>query len=171
MSTDLDPYWKLRPPPPTPDEEICACDSAMPVLLQPHLSPNPLSCARCNLEVPPERIGFDETLADAIASWQRLHNCFYLLWLDSGDFEKWASTQLRDPSSIVNSRGLELAAKVGGFRPCYLWWFQDEGAEGWVPLTKCPRCSRALEVRFKGERPQGGALLVCEHCWIALGTS
>lgn len=168
MRPDNDRYWKLRPPPPTPADEICACASVTPVVLQPHLSPNPLSCARCNLEVPPERIGFDETLADALASWRQYHDSFYLLWLDSGDFEEWAKMHLSDPSSVVNSRGLNLAWKVSEFRRCYLWWFQDEGADDWVPATKCPRCSGTLDVRFKGERPQGGGLLVCKRCSIAL---
>ena len=126
MPTDNDPYWKLRPPPPTPDDETCACTSVTPVVLQPHLSPNPLSCARCNLEVPPDRIRFDEHVADSLASWRDFHDCFYFLWLDSGEFEEWAKGHLRDPMSAVNTRGLELVAQINVFRRCYLWWFQDE---------------------------------------------
>ena len=168
MQIENDPFWKLRPPPPTPNDEICACASVTPVLLQPHLSPNPLSCARCNLEVPPERIGFDEAVADELAYWQQLHDSFYFLWLDSGDFEEWAKMHLSDPLSVVNSLGLELASKISKFCRCYLWWFQDEGADDWVPATMCPRCAGTLDVRFKGERPQGGTLLVCEHCSVAL---
>jgi hypothetical protein len=120
---------------------------------------------------PPERIGFDETLADALAPWRQYHDCFYLLWLDSGDFEEWAKMHLSDPSSVVNSRGRNLAWKVSEFRRCYLWWFQDEGADDCVPATKCPRCSGTLDVRFKGERPQGGGLLVCEQCSIVLAVA
>ena len=37
-----------------------------------------------------------------------------------------------------------------------------------IPTAECPRCSSKLEARFKGERPQGGTLYVCEHCSIAL---
>jgi hypothetical protein len=163
-----DPFWRLRPPPPTPDDEICACTSLAPVLLQPHFSPNPVSCARCNLEVPPERIGIDETVAEALAWWQRLHDSFYFLWLDSGDFEAWAKQHLSNPSSVVNTKGLDLVSEVSKFRRCYLSWFQDHGADDWAPATECPRCLGALGVRFKGERPQGGTLLVCERCSIAL---
>ena len=163
-----DPYWKLRPPPPTPDDEICTCPSATPVLLVSTLSPNPLSCARCNLEVPPERIGFDASLADALASWRDFHDCFFLLWLDSGEFEEWAKSQLLDPSSVVNTRGLGLAAKVNTVRRCYLYWFQDETDPHWVEPRECPLCSAELEARFEGERPEGGTLYVCEHCSIAL---
>jgi hypothetical protein len=170
MQSENDPYWRLRPPPPTPSDEICACASVEPVLLQANLSRNPLSCARCNLEVPPERIGFDEKLAEALAYYRELHYCFYFLWLASGNFEDWAAAQLRDPSSEVNSRGIELASRIDAFRRCYLWWFQDEGADDWVPPTRCPRCAGALETRFKGERPQGGSLLVCEDCSVALAT-
>ena len=168
MHPENDPYRKLRPPPPTPEDEICGCPSSTPVVLQPHLTPNPLSCARCNLEVLPERIGFGEMIADALASWQRLHDSFYFLWLDSGDFGDWAEMHLRDPLGVLNSRGLELASRVNEFRRCYLWWFQDNGADDWAPPTKCPRCAGTLEARFKGERPQGGTLLVCEQCSVAL---
>jgi len=168
MQTHSDPYLKLRPLPPTHEDEICACTSVTPVLLQPHLSSNPLSCARCNLEVPPDRIGFDGALADELAYWRQFHDCFYFLWLDSGEFEVWAKTHLSDPSSVVNSLGLDLASRVSNFRRCYLWWFQDEGADDWVPASKCPRCAEVLELRFKGERPQGGSLAVCDQCSIAL---
>ncbi len=168
MPTKNDPYRKLRPPPPTPADEVCTCASETPVLLQPHLSLNPLSCARCNLEVPPERIGFDERLADALAYWLRLHDSFYFLWLDSGAFEPWAKTHLLNPSSVVNTEGIELASRVSKFRRCYLWWFQEEGAEHWAPPTRCPRCGESLEFHFKGERPQGGSLLICERCSVAL---
>jgi hypothetical protein len=163
-----DPYGRLRPPPATPESEICTCALLTPVLLQPHLSLNPLSCARCNLEVPPDRIGFDEKVSSTLAYWQRLHDCFYFLWLDSGDFEQWAMKQLCDPLSVVNSRGVELADTISKFRRCYLWWFQEEGADDWMSLKKCPRCMAPLEIRFKGERPQGGSLWVCEQCSIAL---
>src|SRR5436309_1669958 len=132
MQTQKDPYWKLRPPPPTPVEELCVCTRVTPLVLQPHLTSNPLSCARCNREVPPERIGFDEALADALASWRDFHDCFYFLWLDSGTFEEWALMHLRDPFSVVNSRGLELAAAVSKFRRCYLWWFQHECNDDWA---------------------------------------
>jgi hypothetical protein len=163
-----DPYRKLRPLPPTPENEICACVSNTAILLQPHLSSNPLSCARCNLEVPPERVGFDEKLADEIASWQQFYNCFYFPWLDSGDFEQWALKHLLDPLSVVNSRGLELASKISRFRRCYLWWFQDWIDDERVPPTKCPRCLSLLNVRFNHERPQNWSLLVCEKCSIAV---
>jgi hypothetical protein len=168
MNTSKDQYWKLRPLPPTPENEICVCTSDNPILLQPHLSSNPLSCARCNLEVPPERIGFDEAVASELAYWQRLHDCFYFLWLDSGDFEQWAMMHLQDPSSTINTRGIQLAKTINRFRRCYLWWFQDESPDDWVAPTKCPMCMGPLEIRFKDERPQGGSLLVCEQCSIAL---
>jgi hypothetical protein len=163
-----DPYLRLRPQIATAADEICRCGQETPVLLQPHLSRNPLSCARCNLEVPPERLGFDVALADALASWRAFHDSFYYLWLDSGEFENWAAAQLRDPSSPVNVRGLDLAHRLSMYCSCYLWWFQDEGAPDWMPATRCPRCSATLDVKFRGQRPQGGELRVCGSCLIAL---
>ncbi|MCC6488534.1 MAG: hypothetical protein IT364_13640 [Candidatus Hydrogenedentes bacterium] len=168
MPEASDPYWRLRPQPATPSDDICSCASLTPLLLQPHLSPNPLSCARCNLEVPPERIGFDEGLANALAYWLKLYDSLYFLWLDSGEFEEWAATHFRNPSSVVNSRGIELAEKVSNHQRCYLSWFQEEGDDTWVPPTECPRCSGPLHVRFEGERPEGGSLAICEACSIAI---
>jgi Zn-ribbon-containing, possibly nucleic-acid-binding protein (DUF2310) len=162
-----DPYWQLRPQPATPPDEICECDSATPIVLQSHLSPNPLSCARCNLEVPPERIGLDAPLAETLAAWRRFHEAFDTLWLDSGEYEEWAAAQLGDPASAVNVRGLALARRLTKWRRCYLGWFRPDPEEGAEP-NGCPRCSGLLEPRFIGERPQRGGLLICEACAIAI---
>jgi len=168
MTNSTDPYLRLRPQAATEADEICRCEQGTPALLQPHLSRNPLSCGRCNLEVPPERLGFEVALADALASWRDFHDSFYYLWLDSGEFEDWAAAQLRDPSSPVNVRGLDLARRLSTDHRCYLRWFQDEGAPDWMPATRCPCCSATLDIRFCGERPQGGELRVCDSCLIAL---
>lgn len=144
------------------------CGSDIPIVLQAHWSPNPLSCARCNLEVPPERIGLDAPLAEAVAAWRQFHEAFDTLWLDSGEYEEWAAVQLSKPTSPVNLRGLALAHRLNARRRCYLWWFWSAvGEEDAVP-DDCPRCSQVLEVRFSGERPQGGSLMVCERCSIAI---
>ena len=59
MTNSTDPYLPLRPQAATEADEICRCEQGTPVLLQPNLSRNPLSCCRCNLEAPPERFDFD----------------------------------------------------------------------------------------------------------------
>jgi hypothetical protein len=160
MAEEHDPYRKLRPQPPTPEEDLCSCADSPPIVLQAHLSPNPLSCLVCNLEVAPERVGFPETLAEEFASWQSFHNCFYLLWLDSGEFESWAQAQLEDPGSRVNKWGLELVTELRAFHPAYYWWFQDNGAEDFEPLSRCPACQSALTER-RGRH-------VCEQCSIVV---
>jgi hypothetical protein len=162
MNENHDPYWKLRPPPPTPDDELCSCAGSPPLMLQPHFSSNPLSCVACNREVPPGRIGFSETIAEELASWQTFHDCFYRLWLDSGEFESWAKAQLSDPNSPVNKRGLALVAKLSGFRRAYYWWFQDTGAEGFQPLSRCPSCQGKLSERLGRN--------TCEQCSIVISS-
>lgn len=168
MTNSSDPYIRLRPEAPPNISEICNCKPQEPMVLQVHLSRNPLSCALCNLEIPPERVGFDQALAETLAAWRDFYNSFYYLWLDSGEFEEWAAAQLRDVSSPVNIRGLKLTQQLAAWRPCYLWWFQDEAAPDWTPDTHCPKCSRALELRFSGMRPNGGSLRICETCLIAI---
>jgi hypothetical protein len=71
-----------------------------------------------------ERFDFDVALVDALASWRDFHDSFYHLWLDSGEFEDWAAGQLRDPSSPVNTRGLDLVRRLGIHHRCCLWWFR-----------------------------------------------
>lgn len=164
-----DPYWKLRPQAATPPEEICGCDSKTPIVLQGNLRSNPLACARCNLEVPPERIGLDAPLAEAVAAWGRFHGAFDTLWLDSDEYEEWAAVQLSDPASPVTLRGLALVRRLNERRRCYLWWFwPGDGYEESAVPADCPRCSETLEMRFSRERPQAGSLMVCEPCSIAI---
>lgn len=163
-----DPYELLRPEPATPADELCACEDRAPILLCEGLRPNPLACARCNGEVPPERIGFQRQLAQDIHSWVWFHRAFYVLWLDSAEFEAWAAAQLSDPLSPVNRRGRALVLRLSRHRRCYLWWFQDLSSEAWKPPTHCPRCRRRLKTIFRRERPQGGSLRMCDPCSIAL---
>src|SRR3989442_641341 len=153
-----DPYWKLRPPPPHPLDEICGCPGAPPVVLSPALSCNPIRCADCNLEVPPERLGFSEELAEELAFWTTFHDAFYHLWLDSGEFESWAKSQLSDVASPVSVRGLELCRKLNEIRNCYYWWFQDTADDDFKPMVNCPRCAASLAERKNR--------LVCESCKI-----
>lgn len=156
---DSDADWKLRAPRATPPEELCSCEGCPPLLLRSLLGFNPLGCAACNLEVPPERLGISPELAEALAAWRSFHDCFYLLWLDSRDFEDWARNELSNPQSPVNSRGLSLRAQLERVRHAYYLWFQDAGAAGFMPLTSCPACgSRLQEAKLVGS--------VCESCGI-----
>ena len=155
-----DPYQKLRPAQPTPVAELCVCAELSSLLLQPHLTSNPISCATCGLEVPPERTGFPIALADHVAWWQAFHDAFYTLWVDSGEFESWARAQLEDLKSPVNARGLEVARKISSLRRCYYWLFQDTGVEGFMPLHTCPRCNGGLSAL--------GRWQACEVCAIVV---
>lgn len=155
---ESDPYERLRTPPPTPGDEICSCPGEPPLVLRSVLSPNPIGCADCNLEVPPERLEFSRQLADDLAAWRKFYDCFYYLWLDSGEFEEWARAQLADPLNPVNTRGLALRKELNHSRRCYYWWFQDTGDDDFEALTVCPACGSPLTER--------GPRLVCELCAI-----
>jgi hypothetical protein len=177
MLNQSDPYWKLRPAPPTPADEICTCTNSPPLLLQPCLSPNPLACLKCNLEVPPEQVGFSEELADDLARWRNFYECFYRLWLDSDEFESWAQIHLENPKSLVNQRGLALVAALNHFRRTYYGWFQAEEAEDSQPLAHCPVCKTQLSAYSgdSGKSAYGGGThepktqrSVCERCSIAM---
>jgi hypothetical protein len=158
MSDSHDPYWKLRVPEGTSEEDLCGCDGTPPLLLQAHLAFNPIVCASCEREVEPERVGFGAELANRIYEWQTFHDCFYILWLDSREFEQWAKAQLRDPGSPVNTRALEVVEELNQFRRTYYWWFRDEGALDDELSAACPRCGKAMSTDW-GHR-------ICEQCSI-----
>jgi predicted nucleic acid-binding Zn ribbon protein len=168
MLNQSDPYWKLRPPPPTPADEICTCAGCPPIMLQPCLSFNPVACLLCNLEVLPERIGFSEELADKLARWQSFYDCFYQLWLSSDEFELWAQAQLEDPQSSVNQQGLALVLDLNNFRRAYYWWFQAAEDDDSKTSSHCPICHVPLS-EYVSERnvPQRDRW-VCERCCIVM---
>lgn len=163
MST-ADPYFKLRSPPPTPEDEICDCEGTRPIKLMQALSSNPLHCIDCNLEVAPESLAISGSLVEEIAAWRSVYSAMELLWLDSGAYEKWASREMSDLKSPVNQRGLALREKLEAIRRCYYSYHQDETAEGFEPLTHCPACAQPLSEYADGIHPQ----LICESCSIVL---
>jgi hypothetical protein len=139
-----DPYWKLKPTPPTPAEELCACSERTEWLLRGGVGPNPLACGGCNREIVVERSGLSRELADLVGTWQSFFGCFYDLWLDSGEFEAWARQELESPSSPVNRRGLVVRERLSVVAPTFYWWFQDTDSADFVPRDSCPRCQRSL---------------------------
>jgi predicted nucleic acid-binding Zn ribbon protein len=156
--TTSEAYAKLRPPQPTPTDEICGCDAQPPIKLMRALSYNPIHCVACNQEVPPEYIGLSAQLAQAVANWNQIASATDRLWLDSGAYESWAQSQLSDLASPVNVEGRRLAGELDGNRRCYYWCFVDsETAAG---LVSCPRCHRVLRTMSAGPFKQA----FCDEC-------
>jgi hypothetical protein len=157
---ELDPYWRLRPPSTTPEDELCQCADQPPIVLVARFSPNPIACLSCNGEVPPERIGFSAEVAQGLADWRHLHDALYTLWLDSSVYESWACARLEDPDGRLALLGLAAVKDLNHHRRAYYWWFQDASADDFVPLSQCPRCSGGLAEQF--------GKLVCEACSILI---
>jgi hypothetical protein len=156
---DADRYWKLRPMGATPEDETCRCTDRVPLVLQYHLSENPLACARCNGEVSPEQIGFTAEVAEMVATWRELEAALFAMELESSEeYEQWAQRRLVDPNSRVNQLGLQVVARLNQYCRTYYWWFLDEEARNGPPPARCPRCSGQLAPLF--------VHLVCETCSI-----
>jgi hypothetical protein len=84
-----------------------------------------------------------------------------MLWLDSGDYERWARAELVNMSSSVNRRGLALRARLNVLRRTYYSCFDESG------LVACPLCGQPLE-----ESPLGiFRQVVCERCSIVASAS
>ena len=152
-----DPYFKLRPEPPTPEDELCACEEISEIYLAHKLGSNPVYCLHCNGEVLPDKLAFGERLAEAIASWNSVSGSLELLWLDSGEYELWARDRLLDPKGQVNSQGMELARQLGSVAKTYYMWFDDIDV---TPPNTCPLCGAEFVEK------QGGKLLLCEPCLL-----
>lgn len=158
-----DPYLRLRDIP-TPRDEICSCPGDPPIKLMSALSRNPIHCLDCNLEVEPAALPLPESLVDAVADWCSVRLSLELLELDSGPYETWARGELLDPSSPVNRRGLGVREALEPIRRCYLWWFEPESDDGWVPPRECPLCLELLAAYDGGIFPQ----LLCDRCSVVL---
>jgi hypothetical protein len=121
-----DPYFKLRPSIPTPDEELCKCEEVSELYLACKLGTNPVYCLRCNGEVLPDKLAFEEPLAEEIASWNSVYGSLYQLWLDSGEYEEWGRDRLLDPKGEVNARGMEIVKELSTRVRTYYFWFDGE---------------------------------------------
>jgi hypothetical protein len=130
------------------------------VILCDTLTENPLQCLACRGEVAPERIGFEEQLADAIAHWRGLHRSLYLLWLDSGEYESWARDRLLDRNGRVNMLGREIVVELNQFVRAYYYWFSDAEVDVQNSPSICPCCGDSLE------SSEGRRFLKCDHCSI-----
>lgn len=144
----------------TPIDEICKCSKDKPIKLMQALGPNPLHCVDCNLEIAPESLALNNNLIDDIVRWQGVASAMELLELDSGEYESWAQKQLIDITSPVNQRGMELCKELNTICKCYLWYFQNETADDFEPITHCPNCNQTLMVYTNGKFKQ----LICEPC-------
>jgi predicted nucleic acid-binding Zn ribbon protein len=132
-----DPYHLLGPFDYT-SEEMCGCGAITALILRDTLTPNPLACGTCFGEVPPEDIPLDPGIVASIFQWRTVYQALYNLWLDSGDYESWAATQLEDVAGQVNVVGRGLAGRLSTpERPCYYWWFVRDSS---LPPEYCPIC-------------------------------
>src|SRR5437763_751831 len=90
--TQYNMYFKLRPPEPTPADELCRCLHT-PMKLMYALSYNPLHCMNCNLEIPLDTLTLSSEVVEAIANWRDIYQAIYLLsHLIYGRAPMWAKT-------------------------------------------------------------------------------
>jgi len=156
-----DVYERLRPPKPTPADEICGCPggTAVKVMSTGGLGFNPIHCLQCNGEVPPERLELGRELVDAVANWYRTYGAIDALELQSGEYEEWARAELLNPDSPPNREGLELVRRLNERVATYFWFWQAESDQDGEPLSSCPVCGGGLVAHDSGLFPQ----LLCER--------
>jgi Zn-ribbon-containing, possibly nucleic-acid-binding protein (DUF2310) len=156
MTTALE---KLQLKESLPDDEVCRCSEKTPMHLRYSFSEFPFFCTECNVQVFPSSLTITEDLAEQIVAWSSVYSSLFTLWLDSGEYEVFAETALKDPKGQINSLGLQIAARIGDQRPTYYWWFKDETE---IIPTDCPLCHQKL--RGHSRYPVG----FCDACGISL---
>jgi hypothetical protein len=156
-----DIYERLRPPEPTPTDELCSCAAGTPVKLMSTggIGFNPIHCLDCNREVAPERLGLSAKLAEAVATWHWTYGAIDALELASGEYEQWARDQLLDPASPPNVEGRVVVERLNELNRCYFWFFEPEADDDWRPRSTCPICDEPLTRYEGGFFPQ----LLCER--------
>jgi len=161
IGTHASRYWRLEAPEPTPPDEICSCTQPQDLKLQYSLGFNPIHCMVCNLEVRPSVLQFSGVLAEALQKWNTLRGALETLWLDSGEYEAWASSQLVNPGGWVNTLGRQLAKDLRAFRPTYYNLFMGSQS----PRDfHCPICEVKMARYADGDLEQ----LVCLGCWLVM---
>jgi hypothetical protein len=154
-----DPYYKLRPEPPTPDDELCGCTKISEIYIAHKLESNPIHCLKCNGVIPPDKLAYSGHVAEEIAVWNSVYGSLYRLWLNSGEYEIWASERLSDPSGQINTQGLELAKQLGRIAKTYYLWFHEDDEN--TPQI-CPLCgSKFIEI-------EGARYSACNNCLIII---
>ena len=149
-------YHLLRP---YTDIEKCACAEITSLVLVDLLSANPIQCMSCRREIDPELLELESQLVNEIHHWFGSIHALYMLWLNSGQYEKYAKKQLLSKSGQVNVKGIELAKKMSAHYPTYFWWFSD--TDDGIP-DSCPNCSRALNPNVKFGTGK------CEQCNVVV---
>jgi len=64
------------------------------------------------------RLNLGVTLANDLWSWEIEYGHIYGCWLESSDYEKWAESELTDPTSKLNMRGSMLATHMAAKLAC-----------------------------------------------------
>jgi len=159
---EFPPYRRLMPPEPTPEDEICGCDGRPPLKLMFDLGYNPLHCVLCNCEIRPESIDWPDAQVREIARWCGLYRSILELWLDSGEYEAWADTELSNIGSYLNRTGLALVPEINARRRCYYHLHQSSEGEEFKPLANCPQCGQTLSVKEDWAHSSG----TCDQCLI-----
>ena len=121
--------------------EFCDCPSIERLLLVYTLTDNPIHCFTCKGAVDPETISLTDDQVYRVGSWHQVFRALYHLWLDSGEYEIWAKTQLLNPTGQVNVSGLAVTSMLSELLPTYYWWFYDHDDP--IPQS-CPSCQREL---------------------------
>ena len=150
----MDAYQRLRP---NTEIEACDCGTINGLLLVDLLSDNPLHCDFCRKEVDPERLQLSVEETESVAAWFSVADALYRLWLDSGEYERYAKQCLLDPNGEVNRHGLAIANMLSSRIPTRMWFFSD--IDDGIPTT-CPICLHVLdgEVKWGSGRCQSCAI-------------
>lgn len=152
----MDVYNLLRP---CADTRHCDCEAIEQLLLVYTLMENPIQCFRCKGIVDPARLTLSEPQVASVARWCSVFGALYDLWLDSGEYERWAKEQMLRRGGQVNVQGIAAAAALSETLPTYYWWFHE--TDDPIP-TSCPWCGGPVTPAIRHGECQ------CDSCRIVI---
>lgn len=146
--------------------EYCRCAHASARKLMWAATKSPLWCLACEQSVPLERLRLSSELEERILAWARRYENVYGLWLDSGEYEAWASCQLHVISSPLNRTGLALTRTLRRRWDVYYWFDSDpdDVDVSAVSAETCPACHSPLFEAAHWKMP----LAVCRKCRLVV---
>ena len=142
-------------------DHACNCDDSSSLIFTGHGFGNDnvvLYCCDCLGYYPNHRASELVGATSArLQSWALTHSHVYDIWLLSGDLETWASNELQNPESELNTSGREHAKQIHRLTNKDVWYhhFIDN-----VPqIFECPSCGKGCSRPEWIERRS-----VCQTC-------
>ena len=127
--------------------DTCKCGPKQSVVLSVSLSRDEVPCGNCGGKIEVDSIKGPREAIHLLKRWVDQAYAIEMLWFASGEYEDWAKGELDGGKSKVNQLGRQVAQKLSGTVPTWLYSAPHAGARQAVDkyLHHCPACNDPTE--------------------------